>query len=699
MKNFCFPLQLILLLLSTTLSAQTDLLIKKKDFKAENTGFRDAWKHVQEGDKYFFEGGTWYNGAYDEYLKAIAYNSLNPALNYKTGVAALFSDRKDEASEFLLKALSQEPGLTDDILYLTGRSLQYAGRYSEAIEKFDAYLASAKKKEKETIASARRHIEECNNAITLTGDTLRISITNAGSLINTNADEYSPVLSADRNSLYFASRKQLTKSSTYYDDTRFDENIYLTTSVNGEWSVPLTLGKKLTTALCEAPLSVSTDGTQLFLYAGYENGGDIMSAELKKGKWKGPSSIPYRINTSGAETAFAFSPTGNEIWFITDKSKDALGGSDIFYIKKIGEKKWSKPVNPGPSVNTQYDEASVSLSDRGDTLWFSSRGHNSIGGFDIFYSAKDSAGNWGSAVNAGFPVNTAWDELYYTPVRGDDSTFYLSTNRSGGLGGLDICRIEILPPEPVILPPAPAPDTVVVRDTVVVIREIVPEVPVAEPVIVPVPEPVKELVLYLIGSVKDSETAAPVLAKIDLIDLSTDQVVTTTASSDVDGSYRIRLPEKKSYMIDLRATGFLSDMKRITIPADYAEEVFTLDVSLIKVKVGKKVVLNNILFETGKTVLTPGSYAELDRLRGILEDAPQMKIEISGHTDNTGSLAINLRLSEERAKAVTEYLVSKGIDRTRLQFRGYGPEQPIADNSTPAGRTQNRRVEFKILEF
>jgi outer membrane protein OmpA-like peptidoglycan-associated protein len=152
-------------------------------------------------------------------------------------------------------------------------------------------------------------------------------------------------------------------------------------------------------------------------------------------------------------------------------------------------------------------------------------------------------------------------------------------------------------------------------------------------------------------------------------------------------------------MINLRATGFLSDMKRINIPTTYAEEIYKFDATLIKVKVGKKVVLNNILFETGKSVLTASSFAELDRLLGLLQDNPLMKIEISGHTDNTGSLALNLKLSGERAKAVTDYLVAKGIETTRLDYKGFGPQQPISENTTAAGRAKNRRVEFKILEF
>lgn len=152
-------------------------------------------------------------------------------------------------------------------------------------------------------------------------------------------------------------------------------------------------------------------------------------------------------------------------------------------------------------------------------------------------------------------------------------------------------------------------------------------------------------------------------------------------------------------MVDMRATGFLSDMKQVNIPQSYSAESYKLDGSLIKVKVGKKVVLNNILFQTGKSILTTSSFTELDRLLGILNDNPLMKIEISGHTDNTGSLQLNLKLSEDRAKSVVEYLVQKGIERTRLEYKGFGPQQPIADNTTADGRSKNRRVEFKILEF
>ena len=313
----------------------------------------------------------------------------------------------------------------------------------------------------------------------------------------------------------------------------------------------------------------------------------------------------------------------------------------------------------------------------------------------FFYSIKNQSGEWDTAINCGYPVNTPWDDIFYYPSPVDDSSFYFVSNRSGGFGGYDIYQGHILPPEPVvvIVPPAPPKaDTVIIRDTVVIVKEAV-VVPVIQS------EPVKAQEFYLTGKVTDSETRGPVMAKIDIAEIGTQLVIETTASSDMDGSYKVRLPAKKTYMVNLRATGFLSDVIRIDVPDNWPKDVYNLNVELIKVKIGKKVVLNNILFETGKSILTSGSFTELDRLLNIMQDNPQMKIEISGHTDKTGSEPLNFKLSQDRAKAVVEYLIQKGIDRSRMEFRGYGSLQPISDNTTSMGRTKNRRVEFKILEF
>ncbi len=678
----------IFILSSVLMNAQTDVTVNRKEFKINKPGYNVAWKHIADGDSYFAQKGIWYNDAFNEYLQAMIYNSSNAELNYKTGVSALLSDRKEDAAGFLQKALELKKDVSGDILLLTGRSLQYNGRFSEAIAMFTAYLNSNDKKSKKNTSLAREYISECSSAILITKDTLRISITNMGQNINSPDDDYSEVLTSDGNTIYFASRRELPGSGKRHPDTKFDESIFMSRFNNGSWGPSATAGKELSTKYCETPLFLNSSNTQLYVYEGSSNNGDIKVSEYNKGIWKSPRKIPYKINSRATETAFAISPSGGEIYFVSDKGKDNIGGKDIYFIRKSDAGKWSKPQNAGSSINTIFDEEGIRLSYGGDTMWFSSRGHNSIGGFDIFYSIRNKTDAWEPAVNYGCPVNTPWDELFYVPSPVDDSAFYFVSNRSGGSGGSDIYQGRILPPEHIVIETKPEP--VIIRDTVLIIKQ-APAVP-APPVTVEHP-------VFLTGKIKDSETGASVLAKIDVMELSTNDIVATTASSETDGGYRVKLPAKKSYKIDLHATGYLSDVKRIDVPENWTRENYNLNIELIKVKVGKKVVLKNILFETGKSILTAASSTELDRLLDIMNENAQMKIEISGHTDSTGSELINSKLSEARAKTVVDYLVKNGIDKSRMIFKGYGSSQPISDNKTASGRAKNRRVEFKILEF
>ena len=673
------------LMSSLVTEAQTDVTIRKRDFSIKKSGSDEAWKHVIEGDKYYSEKGIWYSNAFREYVKASGYNSSNAELNYKAGVSALFSDNKEKAAGFLIKALELNKNVAEDVLFLAGRSLQYSGRFSEAIEKFKSYIGSVADKPEQNVRMANKYIEECNSALIITTDTLRIEIVNAGANINSGSDEYSGLISDDGKNMFFASRRKLPKSHRNYSDSKFDENIFISKRIGDSWEEASLAGEALITAYCETPVYLNSTDDTLYIYAGYENGGDVKRSFKKKEEWKSPQPIPFGINSRGNETSFTFSPSGREIYFVSDMKQDNYGGKDIYFIRKINNSKWTKPQNAGPVINSAYDEESVRFSVTGDTLWFSSQGHNSIGGFDIFYCVRNQAGEWVSLRNYGYPVNTPSDDFFYYPSQGDNRTFYFASNRSGGFGGFDIYRGRILPADP----PLPFSDTVSAKIEIIA-PPVVPAV---------IPEAEKVRMLNLNGKVSDSETGEPVPANIDIIDFNTDSVIVSGARSDADGSYLVRIPYVKSFLIAMRASGFLSDLKRVDMPDTYFKDSFTLDVTLTKVKVGKKVVLNNILFETGKSVLAAGSYTELGRLLNIMLDNPKIRIEISGHTDNTGNQQTNLKLSEQRALAVAQYLGKKGVDPSRTDYKGYGSLQPVADNTTPQGRARNRRVEFKILEF
>lgn len=720
--NKSILLAVIVLLQACLLSAQENIQVSRKEFRTDQPGFDAAWKHIKDGDSFYSKGGIWYARAYDEYKLAYSYNRLNAALNYKLGVSALFSDRKEEAADYLGRAFGLNNEISSDILLLSGRALIYAGRYREAEGKLKAYLEDPYPKSRQNIAFANRLIEECSNVLILTRDTVRVEIKNLGGNVNSNADDYSPVLTSDAKKMFFASRRpRKDKQVSKYRDTKFDENIYVTEYNDGKWSVAVPGAKNLNTEYCEIPLFIDNSGSLLYIYAGFRGRGDIMVSEFRKGDWRVPEPVKFGLNSDKTESSFAISPDGREIAFVSDRGKKGLGGKDIYFMERSG-KKWKHPVNAGDSINSPNDEESVRYSKGGDTIWFSSRGHNTLGGFDIFYSIRRNGSAWGKAKNAGFPLNTAWNELYYAPSPLNDSIFYFASDRSGGMGGYDIYSGRILPVPPVkkvekpaVIPQPPASqkhDTIVVRDTVVmlkdtatrkapVIQHVHDTVRVRDTVVVYKQAPVvqvREKDYFLKGKITDSENGSPVIAKIDIIDDSTGTVIATTASSDADGSYTVKLPGKRRFSADIRATGYLADAKKFNMTRS-ADDSYTLNSALNRVKVGKKVVMKNIFFEAGKSILTTGSYAELDKLVKVLEDNQGMKIEISGHTDNTGSPVVNARLSTERARAVVEYISGKGVERSRLTYVGYGADQPVADNSTEAGRAKNRRVEFKILEF
>lgn len=449
MRNLLYALLILLILPFNKLEAQTDVSIRKKEFKSGKSGFDEAWQHIASGDKYFRQKGIWYGNAYEEYLKASVYNNSNPELNYKTGTSALFSEHKEKAADFLQKSMELKNNVAEDILLLTGHSLQYAGKFRQAVELLNKYLEQQGKKSEQNILVAKKYIDECNSALNVFSDTLGLDILNAGININSSADDYAEVISRDGRLMIFASRRGLPKSNNYYSDSKSDENIFVSVMENGSWGAASPAGGDLATSFCETPVYINSNADTLFIYAGYENGGDIKLAVNKKGKWKLFQKIDPDINSRGNETSFTISPSGNEIYFVSNHGKENFGGKDIYFIGKIGENRWSRPQNAGPAINSAGDEESVRFSANGDTLWFSSRGHNSIGGFDIFYCTRNKAGVWDTVKNSGYPLNTQWDDAFYYPSAGDDNSFYFVSNRPGGFGGFDIYRGHFLPPKPV----------------------------------------------------------------------------------------------------------------------------------------------------------------------------------------------------------------------------------------------------------
>jgi outer membrane protein OmpA-like peptidoglycan-associated protein len=295
----------------------------------------------------------------------------------------------------------------------------------------------------------------------------------------------------------------------------------------------------------------------------------------------------------------------------------------------------------------------------------------------------DEKGNWSEPVNLGFPINSPYNDLFYIPT-GDTAVSYFSSVRQDGYGYMDIYKITYLPPpEPEIIEEEPEP----LVDTVFIV--------VTDTVKIEEPEPEPKFIVR--GSVLNSKDSSPVVAKLEVIDMDINQVVATTISDRSDGYYSVKLKEKKDYGIEITAQGYLVFLDILEVEEDSESNDFFRNFLLKPIEVGEKIILKNIFFEFSKAVLTSDSYIELGSVLKLMSTNPGLRIEISGHSDNVGSYAFNQKLSEQRAKAVVDYLVGLGIDSARLEYTGYASSQPVATNDTEEGRAKNRRVEFMIL--
>jgi outer membrane protein OmpA-like peptidoglycan-associated protein len=682
---------LTLCILSVQLSpadAQSNpLKIKRKEFKKQDYGFKEAWLNVKDGNYYFKRGSGSYREARDGYLKAFGYNQENAELNYMIGRCYLFSDNKYESIKYIQKAYDLKPDVSFDIHLMLAMAYHQILEFDKAIEEYNYFLNTLPPKSRPQYQSdIDLYIQQCRNGKLLAAEPRRVVINNLGKGINSIYDEYGPVLSSDGTTMYFTSRRQFEKRSdkSILDD-KFFEDIYQSTNIKDEWTRARRLDKKVTgrsNNTNEAVVSLSPDNLKLYLYKGKDKNGDLYMSSLKKGEWSKPKSVK-KFNSKYRETSICISSDESTLYFISDHRKKGYGGTDIYVSHKNKRGKWGKPENAGNVINTFFDELGVSLGPNDSTLYFSSRGHNSIGGFDVFQSKLSNVGLWSRPENMGYPINTPNDDIFYIQPA-DTKIAYYSSNRESGLGGIDIYKIIFLGAAKDLL-------TADVEDLLAGAKK-----PYDDIYFAPTAKLDIDTTILLRGFINDSQDKKPIVAKLEVIDRDASKVV-ATAISDSTGNYSVHLPEPKMYGVEIVARGYLLYLDIADLSQKTFDDVVVKNFLLDKVEVGAKVVLKNIYFEFGKSALKPESYASLDNVVKLLESNETVRIEISGHTDNVGSLKANTKLSSDRAKAVVDYLIMRGIRPDRLTYMGYAFTQPIAPNTSEAGRAQNRRVEFKIL--
>lgn len=643
---------------ASVLSFCTAVLAQDKAFTAENFPGRDnelkqALINMQKGDEMYFQEPPYYQVALPFYEKASKFNPDNADLNNKLGVCYLNSNNKFKAYDFLSKAFKINGGIDAMIHYNLGRGLQLNAEWDKAISEYNLYLLTTVNDEKRK--SAQKRILECTNGKELSTKPVNVKIENLGPAINSRYPDYTPLISADESVLFFTSRREDTfGGETDLLDQEFFEDIYKSEKVNGVWMKAKNMGAPVNTKTHDAGAGVSPDGHTMFVFKGDKNNGDILISKLINGTWTKPEDAGKNINTKFHESAACLSPEGTTLFFVSDKP-GGFGGRDIYRSRWDNlRKEWGPTQNLGETINTPYDEEGVFMHPDGRTLYFSSTGDKSIGGYDIFYSTLINE-TWTTPVTMGIPVNTPDDDVFFE-VSASGSHGYYASVRKEGYGEKDIYRVNFLADE----------------------------------------KPVSRMTI-LKGTIRNSLTKEPLDATIELIDLNKGEHIGVFSTDSKTGKYLVSLPSGKNYGAVAYSKDYLFESQNFDIPdsASYSEVV--MDIEMKPLTEGNNIILTNIFFDTDKFQIKNESKDVLDRLVRLMKDYPTLRVEISGHTDNIGSDEYNQRLSENRAKSVTDYMIANGTSKERLTYVGMGKTKPFTTNDTPENRQKNRRIEFKIL--
>ena len=662
----------------------------KANFKEDKDGFKEAKDNLKAGDDLYGQGPGFYREAIVPFEAANKFNPNNADLNYKLGECYMTSMFKFKALPYLEKALKLNPSIDPFIHYLLGKAYHLDMQFDKAVSEYGQYQRTVMSGgDPYIIQDLMMRLEQCSNGKKLVANPIRVFVDNMGDNVNTEYNEYGAVISADESVLVFTGRRPNSTGGKI--DPQLNENfedIYISyKQPDGSWSKSKNIGEPINSNDHDANSGISNDGQRFAIYLGKSNGGDLYESRLTGDIWSKPESMGKNINTKDFhESSACYSPDGNVLYFVSDKD-GGLGDHDI-YMSKLDEKgNWGEAVNLGSVINTPYSEEGVYMHPDGKTLYFSSQGHSSMGGFDIFKSVyNEKTKTWSKPENIGYPVNTTDDDVFFVISASGRHGYYTSMG-TDSRGLRDLYVVTFLGSE----------KQVVLNNEDNLLASVA--APVKEVVIAPVVE-VKEAQLTILkGVITDALTTKVLEAEIEIVDNQANVVIATFKSNSATGKYLVSLPAGKNYGIAVKKDGYLFHSENFDIPSTAAFQTVEKDVALKGLKVGSKIVLKNIFFDLDKATLRPESTAELNRLIKLMADVPTLKIELSGHTDSQGSDTYNQSLSEKRAKAVVDYLTNAGVAAGRLVSVGYGETQPISTNDTKEGRQLNRRTEFKVLSL
>jgi outer membrane protein OmpA-like peptidoglycan-associated protein/tetratricopeptide (TPR) repeat protein len=548
------------------------------------------------------------------------------------------------AIENYKKVLALNPEFNRGVYLKLGECEINQAQYTDAQQNLEKYLTYPNISNQNVFA-AKKMIADCQFSINALQHPVEFKPVNLGPTVNTADDEYSPVATADEKTLIFT--RQINSNEDFYQSVKVDN----------KWQTATYLSDKINTPnFNEGSEAISQDGKFLFFTGCNRPDGlgrcDIYIAQKKGNDWGKPFDLSPPVNTSGWESQPSISADGRTLYFVSNR-RGGYGGYDI-WKSRLTDKGWGEPENLGPNINTAGNEQSPFIHADDSTLYFCSNGWPGMGGQDLFVSKLGKNGVWQKPENLGYPINTNGDESGLT-ISADGATAYFASNNLNGYGGFDIYTFEM----PVKARP--------------------------------------RLVTYVKGVVQDAKSRQFLQAEVEIIALQNNNVVYQNYSDAENGDFLATLTSGKNYALNISKSGYLFYSANFSLVGHNSANPFNISVLLEPIEIGNRVILKNIFFDTNRFDINPDSQPELQKLIDFLTVNPTLRIEISGHTDNVGNDQANQTLSENRAKAVYDYLVNHRVNAARLIYKGYGKTQPIAGNDTEDGRSQNRRTEFKII--
>ncbi len=557
------------------------------------------------------------------------------------------------------EALAINPDFFPNAWFILAKNQLKLNQYDSAIINLDKYLSYPKinPKLKQDATKVLANTKFTKYAIT---NPVPFNPINLGPYVNSKFKDYFPSISADEQTIYFTRAIPIDSTG---NSGKIHEDFYSSTQKNKYWTKSINIGSPLNTLSNEGAQCISPDGQTIFFTvcedvtgypAGRQGNGrcDIFYAIKINDTWSEPKNINQPISSSSWDAQPCIASDGRTIYFVSNR-KGGYGQMDIWKCFVRDDNTWSEPINLGENINTDGNEMSVFMHPDNKTLYFSSDGHIGLGKHDLYVSKIDSLGKWTRSRNLGYPINTSADEWRLVVNSFGDKAYY-SSDRKGGYGDLDIYEF--------ILPNDVRPASV----------------------------------SYFKGKIVDFYTKKPLSAKLELLDLNTGEVVVNAYSNVGNGEFLICLPPNKDYAVNVSKDNYLFYSENFSLKNEPITKPYQSDILLRPLKIGEKVVLKNIFFETSLFSLKNESLVELKKLVAFLQKNKNISIEIAGHTDNVGDKLSNKTLSENRAKVVYEYLIQNGIALNRLTYKGYGDTQAVDKNTSTEGRANNRRTEFII---